>query len=255
MEQKFILSVKKAFDILDILAFQDIRHKGISLTELSRQTGIKPNTLHTILKTMILCGYAEQNASSRYLIGKRCRQIGILNQFHITPAVGQKLEQGLQRLSRLTGESVSFYVLEKGDRINYTNIQCNDVIKVDYTMLEQDSIYEYPSGKILVSYCSDEERELILQKHGYPKEKWDGIRCQAQLEEAISKIKHLGYAMLVTEQGQVASYAGPVFDSGGTLLGSVGVYMPSYRKTPEKEQMIIEAVKMCNCLDKEIYLP
>lgn len=253
MEQKIILSVKKALDVLDILAFEDLHHKGVSLTYLSRQTGIKPNTLHTILKTMAACGYVEQNAASRYLIGKRCRQIGILNQFHLTPAIGRRLEAGAQRLSQKTGESVSFYVLENGDRINYINVQSNDIIKVDYTMLEQNSIYEYPSGKILVAYCSPEEREKILQKHGYPKEAWEGISTGQELDRAIEAIRKDGYSKQVTERGQVASYAGPVFDQEGNLLGSIGVYLPSFRRTDQKEALMIQKIRECFSIEKEMF--
>lgn len=59
MFEKIVNSVKKALDILDILIFEDIDRRGISLKELSERSGIRPNTLHNILKTMKQCGYEQ----------------------------------------------------------------------------------------------------------------------------------------------------------------------------------------------------
>ncbi len=243
MENNLVNSIKKAFDILDILVFEDIHNKGISLTNLSEKTQIKPNTLHNILKTMIYCGYVEQNKNSHYLSGKRCKQVGVINRFQITPELSTVLQSALYDLRSRTNESVSFYVLDNGERINYTNIQSNDIIKVDYTMLEENSIYEYPSGKILVAYCDKEELKKIITKHGFPKECWDNILSIGELEIQIEKIRMLGYVKKISSDGKVASYAVPAFTKEGKLLGSIGVYMPAYRANEEKEYLVIKELK------------
>lgn len=240
MSEKLVLSVKKTFDILDILVFEDIHNKGVSLTKLSEKTGIKPNTLHNLLKTMIHCGYVEQNESSHYTAGKRCRQMGIINRFKITPEISEVLNASLYKLCNKTGESVSFYVLDNGERICYTNIQSSDIIKVDYTMLEENSIYDYPSGKVLVANCDKYELGEIIKKHGYPKKYWNNISNMKQFEEELEKAKKAVCLKRISPDGKVASFAVPVFTKDNKLLGSAGVYMPAYRFNEEKEKSIIQ---------------
>lgn len=243
MEERLVLSVRKAFDILDILVFEDIHNKGVSLTKLSEKTGIKTNTLHNLLKTMIFCGYVQQNENLHYLAGKRCKQMGIINRFQITPEISEVLNAALYKLCNKTGESVSFYVLDNGERINYTNIQSSDIIKVDYTMLEENSIYDYPSGKVLVANCDKNELKEIIKKHGYPNEYWNNASTMEQLEAEIEKAKRLGCLKRVSPDGKVASYAIPVFTGDNKLLGSAGVYMPAYRADEGKEKLIIDELK------------
>lgn len=241
MAETIVQSVRKALDILDLLIFEDMERNGMTLTSLSQKTGLRPNTLHKLLKTMCQCGYAEQNKHQRYLAGKRCLQIGIINRFQITPSVSEVLHRESHRLCEKTGESVSFYVLDRGDRINYINVQCNHMVKVDYTMLEKDSMYAYPSGKILVSYCKEDELKKIIEKHGYPKERWNGANNARTLWAEIETVRTNGYAKRVSEEG-VTSYAMPVFVND-TLLGTIGVYMPTFRWVPETEPKILSAMR------------
>ncbi len=221
---KEILSVQKAMLALDILAFQDFSGKGMRLNELARQMQLKPSTLHGILQTLVACGYVEQDENACYHTGKRFQQIWTLNRFRMNPAISMRLEEELHALCERTGESVSFYVLENGERINYNNLLGNFRIKVDYTMLEEHSIYDYPSGKILVAYANETQLKQIVEKHGFPHALWDGISAFGQLREAIARLRAQGYAARCTED--VASVSAPVLLPDGRLLGAIGVYMP-----------------------------
>ena len=236
-----ILSVAKALALLDLLAFADLEEKGMTLSELSRRTGEKPTTLHNILRTMIRWGYAEQDGQSRYHAGKRCRQIGVVNRFRMTPSMAGLLQEEMASLCRRIGESVSFYLLENGDRINYTNLESGGVIKVDFTMLEEDSLYSYPTGKVLVACCSSAELEAILQKHGLPRERWAGIRTREQLEREREALRLRGYADRTAADGQVYSCAVPVC-AAGRLLGTLGAYMPAFRVDEAKRELVIQSL-------------
>jgi len=229
-----IASIKKALDVLDILIFEDAQGRGLRLHELSERLDIKPNTLHGILQTIVACGYAEQDAQTRYHIGKRCRQIGVINRFRIRPETAERLNAAMGKLCDDTGESVSFYVLDDGDRIIYANFSSKDIIKVDYTMLEENSIYGYPSGQILMAHADEQELEAILSKHGLP----PGIQDRKELDQERKRIRE-EFLLVKNSKDGVASYAVPVYLEE-QLLGVVGVYLPSYRCTEEKEAIIKE---------------
>ena len=109
-------------------------------------------------------------------------------------------------------------------------------------MLSSDSIYDYPSGKILVAYCDEDELDLILKKHGFPGERWNNISDMAGLRPILEDIRNKEILKQRTEEATVTSYAIAVF-MGDKLLGSLGVYMPSFRETPEKEQIIIKELR------------
>ncbi len=238
-------SVKKTLDVLDILVFEDANHDGISLTELSKRTGIKPNTLHAILKTMHESGYVEQNSKLRYLSGKRCRQISLISHNRLSAEDMAVLDKLLMELRDRTEESVSFYVLDRGERINYTNITTDKSRKSESTMLEDKSMYWYPSGRILCAYCSEKELARIIRRNGYPGEWWDNIESKTQFEIALECIRARGYETLYSDLNGRASYSVPAFSSEGKLIGAIGVYMPLEHRNDEKETLIFSAMKKC----------
>lgn len=233
---KPILSVKKAFDILDLLALEDYRENGMSLKELSEKLAIKPNTLYGILATMQQCGYVQKNSRALYTIGRRCRQIGLMNRLRHRSDTSGILAVLMKRLCHATGEGVSFYVLDNGERINFMNFQSNAIVRVEYTMLDDNSIYDYPSGKQLVAFCGEEELKKILKKHGYPREHWNGIGTRKELDAELARIRTQRILKQTSVDG-TTSYSIAVF-ARGELFGTLGVYMPTFRLTEEKETFI-----------------
>lgn len=236
-----IAAVQKALDVLDVLVFEDPGRAGLRLSELAERLNQKPTTLRGILKTMIDCGYVEQDAHARYRTGKRCEQIGALNRIRMRPAFDRQVSDRLRALCDSLGESVSFYVLSGGERICYLNYKTRDLIQVDYSMLEAHNLYAYPSGRILVAYCSESERAQVLRHHGYPKSHWNGIVNRAQLEAEIARVRAAG--VLERHRSGVASYAAAALFFDGTLAGSVGVYLPEFRLTAEKEAQIYNELR------------
>ncbi|MDY3928197.1 MAG: helix-turn-helix domain-containing protein [Clostridia bacterium] len=235
MPTRYVNSIKKAFDVLDILTLGDMDKKGMSLTELSEKSGIKPSTLHNILRTMKDCGYVEQNKKSLYTTGKRCAQIAVVNQLSAVQSMFLFVNDEMRGLAERTDSVVSFYVLHNGARINYACFRGDKNLKVDYTMLKKNNIYEYPSGKILVAYCSEREREKIIAKNGYPA----GINTRREFMDYVKSIKSEGVLPQHTENGETSSYATAVF-SNRRLWGSLGVSVPTDRCTEEKEKKLIE---------------
>ncbi len=245
MSANRVESIKKALDVLDILVFEDAEHDGISLTELSKRTDIRPNTLHAILKTMQESGYVEQNAKLRYLAGKRCRQIALISHNKLSADSMAMLDSVLMELRDELDESVSFYLLDRGQRINYTNIASDKSRKSESTMLEEKSMYWYPSGRILCAYCSEKELSRIIRKNGYPEEVWDNISSKEQFEAALEKVRAAGVAVLYSDLSGRASYSMPAFTSDGRLLGALGVYMPLEHRSDKKEAEILSAMRKC----------
>lgn len=99
-------------------------------------------------------------------------------------------------------------------------------------------MYDYPTGRILTSFASRAEREKIIASHGFPGKRWANINSEKKLEEECARVRDEKLLTRYSDEG-VASYAVPVFFEN-SLLGTVGVYMPLFRKTREKEKLIRE---------------
>ena len=82
MSTNLVFSVQKAMNILDLLIFDDISRNGLRLSEISRRTGIKSNTLHNLLRTLIERDYVSQLENGNYVTGIKIDRICIMSQLN-----------------------------------------------------------------------------------------------------------------------------------------------------------------------------
>ncbi|WP_175581712.1 IclR family transcriptional regulator [Pseudooceanicola sp. HF7] len=105
-------AVEKALSILD--AFSEDR-TSLSLSELSKETGISKSSLPRLLNSLILFGFIVRDPSKRYALGSNVWRLGAL--FRRRFDLGERVRPELRKLVELTGETASYYVREQEERI------------------------------------------------------------------------------------------------------------------------------------------
>lgn len=238
-----VMAVKKALDLLETLHLGASPHEGMQLSEIARQMGMHANSARNILKTMIVCGYVEQNAVSRYLPGPKCRQMGSLNR--LTSGGGASLVKGvMEAFTERTGEAGVYTTLLGGRRVVVSTIDPKRAVKVDRASIDSENIYKRPTGRIMAAYASPAELEQIIAIHGMPGASWDGISDKAALKAALAELREKGECVMPPE-GEIVGIAVPVLDKDGSLLGSAGCYAPLFRCPEEKVKEILADLKLC----------
>jgi IclR family acetate operon transcriptional repressor len=232
-----VQSVKKALDLLDILVFEDVRWEGISLSELSRRSGLRPNTTHNLLKSMAACGYVAQNAESKYIAGPKLGEISMIKTL-VSPDIQGIIVRKLQEAVSQLGESLVFATLVNGRRVSLAQIDAERAVRV---VLPQklSYIYEMPTGRILVAYADKHQLHQIKQVSGLPGELWDNISTDEALDEARSEIREAGCAVIFEEK-ELVTFGCPVLNASGRLLGALGCYAPLFRCPPARQREILK---------------
>lgn len=179
----------------------------LSLSELSKRTGLFKSTLLRILATLELNGYVMRLENGQYRVGGILYELGagFVASFQIEDIV----KPALERLAAATGESAAFY-LRAGPRQR----QC--VFRVDSPHAVRHVIV---TGQI--TDLNDAAASLILQQYGR-----DGSRPPADIDYAT-----LCRATAGRGDPETSSVAAPVFDSRG-FLGVINVSGPVHRFTP-----------------------
>lgn len=238
-ESKYVLSVKKSLDILDILIFNTNHKEGISLKNLSDLTGIRPNTLHNLLKTMIHCEYVEQTEKSKYTIGPKCKKISNINSI-MHGEIYSLINTEIKNLCKKLNEALCFYTLKNGEKTEMFKIEPDTAVRVNFKKEDVQAFYEKPTTRILSSYCSAEELEKIIDTHGYPNKTWNNITNMSEFKNTIEKIRTEAFS--VKDERDVRSFSAPIFVDE-KFIGAIGCYCPSYRCNNEKRLKIINEMK------------
>ena len=237
-----VKSILKALNALDILSLQDVRREGVGLFDLSRQLGVRPNTLHNILKTMALCGYVAQNREGRYMAGPKCDQISAVGRLISGNILNGIVEPALQSLGKRLGETVVFTLLSNGRRYQLLVIEADNPVRVAV----QDggySIYELVPGRLLVAFAGSEARRLIAEHYGYPGKAWGGAEDMDALDALCRQVREQPFLQMRSLSGELDTFGLPLLIGEEPLVSSIGVFLPSYRSTPQRREEICSAMK------------
>ena len=237
-----VKSVKKALDILSILLFEDIERKGVELSVLAGKMRMPANSTHNLLKTMSTCGFVAQTENSRYIPGVKCEQIGRMNRISGKHS-SETFKNCIIGLSESVQEAVVFAILLGGRRIVAATSDSNQMIKVDNKAMGSQNIYSLPTGRILTAYASEQELSEIKSVYGNPEGQWDGVKCRNDLLKVTDLIRKQGYCILNPDKFNLVSFACPVLDPEGNLLGALGCYAPLFRCHRNKQNLILKKLK------------
>lgn len=232
-----VKSLKKALDLMDLLLFE-AGPEGLPLTRLAARLGLPPNTAHNLLKTMTVCGYAEQAPDgARYRAGGKWQQAGRLRLLQEREVLARRL----QALAETLNETCVLATLANGDRVAVARAEGRQVVRVAPSAFEGSRIYDSPTGRILVAFADAAERRAVLERHGFPGPRWDGIRTDAALEKAIAAIRKTGSCW--REDDELFACAAPILDPSGALIGAIGCYAPKFRCPPEGRDRITAQIR------------
>ncbi|MEX3936363.1 IclR family transcriptional regulator [Paraburkholderia phymatum] len=190
----------RAFAILNAFGPVDDR---LTLTELSRRTGLYKSTVLRLLGALEHGGYIRKLNDGQYAIGHQPLRLATLYQrsFQIGPVV----EPILQQLSRDMGETASFYVRQGDQRLVLYRVEPSRSVRVAIRVGEEFPVDKGASGKILLAFTES------LDPRG------NDVRAQL-------------WAVSYGERDpETVSASVPVFDSSGQLVGALTLSGPKGR--------------------------
>lgn len=236
-----VKSVKKALDLLNILAFEDPSYSGTSLKKLAEKMNSPANSVHNLLKTMVACNYADQLENGKYVVGPRCRQLSLLNKMNYSYK-SQCVDPVLKEIVGELNEAAVFTILCGGRRILAGHVDNSQMVKIDKVLFESKSIYELPTGRILIIHADPDELDEVVDCYGYPGDLWEGISSMKGLAALQKKYRESKYIVIDDEKLNLWMVAVPVTDKKNYMVGALGVYAPRFRCPREKQKQIIRVL-------------
>lgn len=190
----------RAFAILNAFGPSDVR---LTLTELSRRTGLYKSTVLRLLGALEHGGFIRKLNDGQYAIGHQPLRLATLYQrsFQIGPVV----EPILQQLSRDLGETASFYVRQGDHRLVLYRVEPSRSVRVSVRVGEEFAIDKGASGKVLLAFTESQDS------------RWDDVR---------ERLWAVSYG---ERDPETASVSAPVFDAAGELAGALTLSGPKGR--------------------------
>lgn len=214
-----IQSVDRALQILDLF---DDYNKELKITEISLRLGLHKSTVHSLLKTLQLHGYIEQDEHGLYKLGMKLLEKGQLMLRGLD--IREVANVYLSRLSEETGQTVHLVIRDGSEGVYIDKVEGSKAA-IRYSWIgRRVPLHSSAVGKILAAYMPVNEREKLLENYQYSIHTSHtinnaddfGIELQQVIERGVA------YDREENEIG-VRCIAAPIYDHSGRVIAAISL--------------------------------
>ncbi len=225
-KEKTVQSVERTLRIIEIMADKG---KPMTLTEITSVVGLKISTVHRLLKTLIIRGFAMQDPyTGKYQLGIKTFHVGNNALYALDIRVIAK--PYLKKLAENSYETVNLAILDQGYVVYIDQIESDRTVKMVANLGNKIPSHSSAVGKVLLNSLSEIELEGFLKFTNLEKLTPYTITSPHQLRNELKRVKQAGYALDLeeTEVG-IRCAAGPIYNHDGRICAAIGISGPSTR--------------------------
>ena len=218
-DRGLVQSVLRAVRLLDIIS----RNLQISLSELTRKSGLKKTTVSRICSTLKAAGIIDQSPQDkRYFLTIWSVEMGsrVLNSLDVRRLGRPIIEEFVAK----EGVSILVAVLDRGDVIYVDKLTASEAFRITMTVGERAPAYCSASGKAMLGFLDPALcHEILLESSLKPITDYT-ITDIKTMEDDLAKTRERGYALDREERIKgVWSVAAPILGPNGKVMASIAV--------------------------------
>jgi len=217
---------------------------GVALRDLHRAVGLKPTTVHSLVRSLRAGRYVEQaSGTGKYRIGTGLLQL--VGTFLQGSSFVALVEPALQALHTETGETVMLAVLGEDRHHSVRSLLSTHAVVAAPARIAEPRLHCTAHGRVLLAHAAPSVRTRLIdaiEAAGFPTFGPTTITSRTALETELERVRARGYASNY-EEGRpgVIGQAAPVRDHSGAVIAAVGVAYPTMRRTAAYDTRMIAA--------------
>lgn len=234
--------LERAFQILEWLARAGSPPR--QLGEIARLIGVSPAACSHILKTMVRYGYVIQPVPRKgYCLGPMAAMLGRHHNPHsMLIQIGQPL---VERVAADTGETTLLACLYRSRRLILCQAEGEQTIRVSSDAVVLEDIYGTATGRVLLAFLPDAEREAILLEAPPTGVAWETAATTGEIQAALAETRQTGYVINPNHEAML-QMAFPVYQ-GETVCAAIGCFAPVYRCDDAHREQMSAVLKSAAC--------
>lgn len=235
-----IQALDRALRILDLF---DERTPEMKLTEISARMDLHKSTVHSLLKTLQLHGYIEQDEQSgKYRLGLRLLEKGQLLMQNLN--IRNVARPHLQALSDATGQTSHLLIPDGREGVYIDKVEGKQAA-IRYSRIgRRVPLHSSAAGKVLAAFQPPEALERILDGYPYVRHTPNTIRSEAEFRRELERVRRAGCAFDREEnEPGVLCVAAPIFGHDGQLAAAMSLSCMTARVNEEEARRLAELVR------------
>lgn len=238
MNDYTVASVDSALKLLALVADQP----RLGLSELAERAGLNTSRTFRLLSTLVAHRLIERSGDPAiYTLGTQALVLGIAAGRQIDLAAASQAP--LMRLAELFNEACQIRIREGDETICIARVESTHVVRVFGSIGNRRPIHVGASGKLLLAYAPEQEREHILAHQMRSFTEQTRINADA-LRQELFDIRENGYSFSRGEATSgVVAIAVPVLTSNAHPVAALGISIVAARFDETKLPEIVEEMR------------
>lgn len=230
-----ISSLQKAIRVLKAFTNDE---PSLTLTELSKKTGITIPSLQRIVATFVAEGFLHKDEQTkRYQLGHSLLYLGNLVKQESSLII--VAEPVLKRLNEETKESLSLNVIDGFERRCILNFDSSYPLSTKMLVGDRSPLYAGASSKTLLAFMPNYSE--YVKKVQLEKITDNTVKTKEQLLEQLEQIRKQRYCISFGERVRGAcSISVPILNAAQEAIASISIVIPEIRYTDYNEEELIQ---------------
>lgn len=239
-------SLSRGLQVLDVLQ-QASGH--LSLSDIAEETGLDASTVHRLLQTLMENGHAVRDGvQKRYLPGPRA--LSPVSLFHPLTQLRREASAILQSLVAQTGHTIALTLFIGHERLVVDVAQGRYPLSPYYESWLKSPLHGSASGRLLLAWMPDSEREQLLGAGPYEAHTSNTITDPVALSRELQRVRTKGCAVARDDyyHGLLAIGTPLIHPAGPLPLGGLMLTSPSDAVKVDAEQAVGDQLKAASKL-------
>lgn len=226
-------SLRRALDVLAVIASACERGTLPNLTEVAAQSGINRSTVSRLLQPLIDARLVDQDPDTdRYSLGPQTARLGQIYLHHLD--VNDVAGPILQALVDESQETAHLGVLDGTNVVYVDKHESPRSVRTGSRIGSRQPLYSTAMGKVLLAHAAPSVLDEVLRE-GMPQRSPTTITDPEALRTEIERIRVDGYAIDDQENElEIRCVGAPVFDHQGAVVAAISLSGPATRLPIER---------------------
>ena len=225
-----VQSLDRALRILAIVA----EGSGLSLSEISAQSGLAASTAYRMLTTLENHGMVEFDTSDQlWSIGVETYRMGAA--FLRRRKLVDRARTVMQALMESTGETANLGVAEDDCVVFVSQVETHQAIRAFFRPGTRSPFHASGIGKAILAHVRPDRVAAIISSTGLQSFTAKTLSHAPDLSDDLQKIRERGWSVDDEERYPgMRCVAAAIFNEFGEPVGGVSISGPTVRVTPER---------------------
>lgn len=233
-------TVNRALRILSSFASKD----RWALNDLARTLNLPKASAHRLLNLCKPLGFVEQDQDGFYTAGIELYRIA--GKLAAEIPINRLVDPLLQSIRDQTNETALLTLLARNELSMFFSHVASPSHPLRYT-IECNRHQPLPwgaAGQSILAFMSEDEINRVIERRE-PSPLDNRALNPEELQDAIKRIRHLGYASSYSERvSEMHGIAVPFFDSSKQVRGNIMITIPHFRFEPSRQDELVNLLRI-----------